>query len=269
MAVHPPDEPGDPASYAPTPRGFFIHDDLTQDVQARHGADSLAARLTAELLSLVRRDAERVRVLTLEEQIQGVLAHGTHPPFEAAIGIARAGERVAGQLHERAGWFPAIRRVDVTREEDGRGGYRLVSTGAEPLARQLAGLERCRSLAVVDDTVFSGLTMRSILEMVSPETLSRTHAFCLRAVAESLPPLRALCPVTVGFAAEGKILEEVSFINASGLVLRVAIRRPGRPPLAFFERPEWMRAWFRGNADEVIALCRRLNPLLEGGRGSR
>ena len=58
------------------------------------------------------------------------------------------------------------------------------------------------------------------------------------------------------------------FINASGLVLRVAIRRPGRPPLAFFERPEWMRAWFRAAADEVIALCRQLNPLLEGGRGS-
>ena len=268
MAVHPPDEPGDPAPYTPTPRRFFIHDDLTEDVQARQGADSLAARLTAGLLSMVRRDAERVRVLTLEEQIRGVLAHGTHPPFEAAIGIGLAGERVAGQLHERAGWFPAIRRVDVTREEDGRGGYRLVSTGTEPLARQLAGLERCRSVAVVDDTVFSSLTMRSVLEALLPVALARTHAFCLRAVAESLPPLRALCPVTVGFGAEGKILEEVSFINASGLVLRVAIRRAGRPPLAFFERPEWMRAWFRGDADEVIALCRRLNRLLEGGRGS-
>jgi hypothetical protein len=234
-------------------------------VRAREGPDSLAARLAAELLSLVGRDAERVRVLTLEAQLRGVLAHGAHAPFDAAIGIGRAGERVAGQLHARAGWFPAIRRVDVTREEDGRGGYRLVSTGSDPLARQLAGLERCRSVAVVDDTVFSGLTLRSVLDALSPETLSRTHAFCLRAVAESLPPLRARCPVTAGFAAEGKILDEVSFINASGLVLRVAIRRPGRPPLAFFERPQWMRAWFGGDADEVTALCRRLNRLLEGG----
>lgn len=263
MAVHAPDEPGDLAASAPTPRRFFIHDDLTDEVRARDGADSPAFRLTQELLTAVRRDAERVRVLTLEEQIRGVLEQGSHAPFEQTIGIGRAGERLARQLHERAGWFPTLRRVDVTREEDGAGGHRLVSTGGEPLGRQVAGLERCRSLAVVDDTIFSGLTMRAVLEAVPRHTRSRAHAFCLRAVAESLPPIRALCPVTVGFAAEGKIHEDVSFINASGLVLRVAIRRPGKPPLAFFERPAWMRAWFPGHADEIIALCRRLNALLE------
>lgn len=263
MAVHPPDEPGDPGAFAPSPRRFFIHDDLTDEVRAGHGPDSPASRLAGELLALARRDAGRVRVLTLEEQIRGVLAQGDHAPFEQTIGVGRAGERVARQLHERVGWFPAIRRVDVAREEDGAGGYRLVSPGGEPLERQVAGLERCRSLAVVDDTVFSGLTMRSLLRALPPETRSRAHAFCLRAVAESLPPIRVLCPMTVGFAAEGTILEDVSFINASGLVRRVAIRRPDKPPLAFFERPAWMRAWFGDDADEIIALCRRLNALLE------
>jgi len=55
----------------------------------------------------------------------------------------------------------------------------------------------------------------------------------------------------------------VSFINASGLVRRVSIRPQGRPPLAFFERPEWIRAWFPGRAEEVVTTCRRLNALLE------
>ena len=59
------------------------------------------------------------------------------------------------------------------------------------------------------------------------------------------------------------MLDDVSFINASGLVLRVGIRRRGRPPLAFFDRPDWIRAWFPGRDGEVIALCRRLNALLE------
>ena len=58
-------------------------------------------------------------------------------------------------------------------------------------------------------------------------------------------------------------MDEVSFINASGLVTRVGIRRAGRAPLVFFERPEWVRAWFPGYSDEVIELCSRLNALLE------
>jgi hypothetical protein len=58
----------------------------------------------------------------------------------------------------------------------------------------------------------------------------------------------------------------VSFINASGLVKRGAIRRVERPPLAFFERPEWMAAWFPGFDGEVIELCRELNARLEPAR---
>ena len=79
----------------------------------------------------------------------------------------------------------------------------------------------------------------------------------------TLGELRALCPVTAGLAAPGRLLSEVSFINASGLVRRGAIRRTGLPPLAFFERPEWMRAWFPDRAEAAIDLCRRLNVLLE------
>jgi hypothetical protein len=62
----------------------------------------------------------------------------------------------------------------------------------------------------------------------------------------------------------------VSFINVSGLVMRIAIRRANRPPQAFFDRPMWMHAWFPGYADDVIALCLRLNAILEpGGQRAR
>jgi len=74
----------------------------------------------------------------------------------------------------------------------------------------------------------------------------------------------ALCPVTSGVAAPGRRLDDVSFINASGLVRRVAIRRPGLPPLAFFDRPDWIRAWFPGAHAEVLALCERLHAMLDG-----
>jgi hypothetical protein len=248
---------------APTPGVFYIHDDLTAYVCRTYGKASPALYLTQELLALVRQDPKRVVVLTLEGQIKALLACGKHAPFTLAIGIGRAGERVAQQLHARTGWFPHIRCVDVTREEDGHGGYHVISTTDVPLAAQLSDIESADSLAVVDDTIFSGLTMRTVLRTLSAAIRARTHAFCLRGVAASLPSIAVLCPVSIGFAAPGSLLDEVSFINASGLVMRVGIRRAGQPSQAFFERPIWMHAWFPGYAEAVIALCRRLNALLE------
>jgi hypothetical protein len=248
---------------APTPRVFYIHDDLSEYVCRQQGEASPAWQLTRELFALVRRDPRRVVVLTLEAQIERLLARRSYDPFVLAIGIGRAGERVAQQLHVRTGWFPRISRVDVTREEDGHGGYNVVTTTGIPLAQQLPTLEVVSSLAVVDDTVFSGLTMRTVLQTLPPQVRARTQAFCLRGVAASLASITALCPIAIGFAAPGSLLDEVSFINASGLVLRLGIRRPDRPPQAFFERDMWMRAWFPGDADEVIALCQRLNAIME------
>jgi hypothetical protein len=248
----------------PTPRRFYIHDDLTEEIRAQHGAASPAAALVDELLTLVRRDGHRVVVLTLAEQLEALIARGPHAPFALTCGIGRAGERVAQQVHARTGWFPLVRRLDLTRVEDGRDHYTLVSPGGVPLAAQLADSRTAASLAIVDDTVFSGLTLRAVLEALTPEVRARTHAFCLRAVEASLAPLRALGPVTAGVTAPGRLLDEVSFINASGLVRRGAIRRAGAPPLAFFERAEWMEAWFPGHAAEVIECCRRLHTLLEG-----
>jgi hypothetical protein len=109
--------------------------------------------------------------------------------------------------------------------------------------------------------------MRTVLAALPPGPGRRVHAFCLRAVAESLEPVARLAPVSVGFAAPGRILEDVSFINASGLVERTAIRRAGRPSLAFFERPEWMAAWFPGYDAEVTALCRALSAELDASGG--
>jgi hypothetical protein len=255
---------------APTPKVLYIHDDLSEYVSRQQGPASPAWQLTGELFTLVCRDPRRVVVLTLESQMARLLAGGTYAPFALAIGIGRAGERVARQLHARTGWFPKISHVDITREEDGRGGYNVVTTTGVPLTQQLPALDAVSTLAVVDDTVFSGLTMRTVLLALPAEVRARTQAFCLRGVAASLVGITALCSIAIGFAAPGRLLDEVSFINASGLVMRVGIRHADQAPQAFFERPMWMHAWFPGYADEVIALCRRLNAILEpDGRPAR
>src|SRR6059036_1330143 len=144
---------GDPAqdAYAqPTPRLLYVHDDLTDEVEKRLGPASPATALTRSLFELLGKDRERVVILTLEDQLERVIAQGGHAPFDLALGIAPAGERVAHALHARTGWFPRVRRLGLTREEDGRGDYRLVSTVAAPLSAQLDGIDDVESLAVVD-----------------------------------------------------------------------------------------------------------------------
>jgi hypothetical protein len=263
------DDPDHGAYAQPTPRLLYVHDDLTDEVVERLGPASPAAALTRSLFALLESDRERVVILTLAGQVARVITQGRHTPFDLALGIGRAGERVAQALNARTGWFPRVHRLGLTREEDGRGDYHLVSTLPATLAGQLASqlnhIDASESLAVVDDTVFSGLTLRSVLETLPPAVLPRTHAFCLRGVSDSIAAVARLCPVTVGVTGAGRMLEDVSFINASGLVLRVGIRRRGRPPLAFFERPQWIRAWFPGRDREVIAACRRLNAVLDSG----
>ena len=168
---------------ATPPRTLYVHDDLSELTD-----DPDAARLAGRLLDLIRRDA-RVRVLTLAAQLEAVVAQGPHAPFALTVAIATAGERVARALHARTGWFPTIRRIEVAREENVAGGYDLATGGAGTLAAQLARVADAASIAVVDDTVFSGLTMGAVLRALRPGALARTHAFCLRAVDESLGAL--------------------------------------------------------------------------------
>ena len=87
----------------PPPRVLYVHDDLTEGVLRAYGDGSAAFSLTQELLGLVRRDAARAIVLTLEEQVEKLIASGDHSPFATTLGIGRAGQRAAEHLNNRTG----------------------------------------------------------------------------------------------------------------------------------------------------------------------
>ena len=163
---------------APTPLKLYIHDDITEPIRSGYGPASEPVRLAQELFDLVRQDISGVTVLTLEDQLGRLVGTGPHRTFAVTFGIGVAGEKVAQEVNRRTGWFPSVRRVDVAREEDGSGGYALV-TAAGPLESQSAGLDGYESIAVVDDTVFSGLMMRAVLNAMPASSLANTQAFCL------------------------------------------------------------------------------------------
>ena len=262
------DEPDRGAYAQPTPRLLYVHDDLSDEVAERLGPASPAAALTRSLFALLKRDprgswSSRWPSRSSVSSPWVGMPHSILPSASAEPASAWPGAPREDRL------VPARPPPRLTREEDGRGNYNLVSTVPATLAAQLAGglkgFPASASLAVVDDTVFSGLTLRSVLETCRPVVLPRTHGFLPsrrlgfdRCRREALPGHRRRG--RGGTHAGGR-----DFINASGLVLRVGIRRRARPPLAFFERPQWIRAWFPGRDREVIAACRRLNALLDSG----
>jgi hypothetical protein len=221
----------------PTPKILYVHDDITEEVATDFGVDSEEHRVARQLISIVSRNTDRVVFLNLQTQVYALVEGEHHEPFEVALGIGEARERVARHVHERTGWFPVLRRVDITRVEDGRGGYFLRGKDGRSWKNPLRGMVVEGSIAVVDDTVFSGLTMRSLLDALTSKLLPMVRAFCLRGVTESISLMGDNVPISSGFAAPGRILGEVSFINASGFVRSVAIRRKGQPSLAFFKRP--------------------------------
>ena len=182
-------------------------------------------------------------------KLAALSAHDKYAPFALAIGIGRAGERVAQQLHARTGWFPKISRVDVTREEDGNGAYNVVTTTGIPLVRQLPP-SRCTyppwHLLMI--RFFPARRCARVLMALPAEVRAGTQAFCLRGVAESVAGIAALCPIAIGFAAPGRLLEEVSFINASGLVMRVGIRHANEPPRRFSNVPSGCMPGFQAMA---------------------
>jgi hypothetical protein len=113
---------GDGAAYAqPTPRRLYVHDDLTDEVARQAGVGSPAATLARDLLALLARDAERVRILTLAEQVERCDQALTRPRAGARIGAAGSGGR--GTHGARAGSRASADRPYL-RGRRGRGAYR-------------------------------------------------------------------------------------------------------------------------------------------------
>src|SRR5712691_7259890 len=117
-------DPEEGAYPQPPPKLLYVHDDLTDEVERRFGGASPAAALVRSLFALLAGDGTRVEILTVAQQVERVSAQGPHAPFDLALGIARAGVRVAEALHAKTGWFPRVHRRVRPPRETGPGGER-------------------------------------------------------------------------------------------------------------------------------------------------
>lgn len=238
------------------PATVYVYNDLPYVLAARPGDAALVA-LVDELLQALEAEP-RVRLLSVDVLVEALARSPVAAPFAHTLAIGGAGTRVARLLHARTGWFPSIETLAITREEANDTGYRIIGSGGGDPEQQLAALTG-KSLALVDDTIYSGLTLAWALDRLSAPMLTGTCIFALQAVQQALPPLRGRCAVYAGIELPGERERDLTVIKASHLFERGAIRRPAGD-LAFYQRPAWMRAWFPLGAARITALCTRLDP---------
>lgn len=244
------------------PFHLFVYNDLSYSRETASGDASFAALL--DRLEQALRDQPNVSLIEIGEQIEKLAAVPVARPFATTVAIGEAGARIARRLQSRTGWFPAIETIDVTRVEAARGVYRIPDRpDAEAWLRGISRLP----LAIVDDTLYSGLTLSWVLDRLPSSLLPGTEAFFLQAIADALPAVRARCTVHTGLVMHGVPEQDVSIIKASHLFEAGAIRRTTGRDLAFFERPEWMRRWFPQGAAAITALCAKLAAAKTAGPG--
>jgi hypothetical protein len=241
------------AATLPTPTTLYIYNDLPY-----FPPPSSAERWQAILGDLVRvlRAQPHVRFLEVAALVESLAASGAAGPYTRALAIGGSGRRVAELLQARTGWFGAISTVPLSRHERADGSYAIVVAGGDTESELAKAAGR---VAIVDDTLYSGLTVRWLLARLPAYALP--EVLCLQAVQSALLELSAQCPVFAGVQLPGERETDLSVIKASHLFEPGAIRGEGGD-LAFYERRVWLDAWFPDSAEEIAALCAHLRALL-------
>lgn len=250
----------------PTPTLLYVHENLLPHVRARFGIDSSEYQLATDFIAHIAAE-KNVRMGTLEEEL-GALYMQFYPPpapFDLTLGLGRKGEMLARLLHRRWGCFPKIHRLDITRYElaDGTGHVLQSKTGMS-IEEQIARAGSFRSMAIVDDVLFTGFTAFTILNLLPRHACDCIHLFFTRGMEVTRKSLldkghRA----AVGICLKGKIEEDVSTISSMNLVSKGAIHTPTEGDISYCQRQEWVEAWFPARTKRILALAHAITALVK------
>lgn len=250
----------------PTPSLLYVHENLLPHVRQRFGIDSAEYQLATDFIAHIA--AERnVRMGTLEEELGALYLQFYPPPapFDLTLGFGRKGERLARMLNQRWGCFPRIHRLDITRYElEDRSGHVLKSKTGVPIEEQIARAGGYRTLAMVDDVLFTGFTAFTILNLLPRHACDCIHLFFTRGMEETKRALEERGHrAALGVCLKGKIEEDVSTISSMNLVSKGAIHTPTEGDISYCQRQEWVEAWFPARTKRILDLAHAITNLVK------
>ncbi len=242
---------------------IYIYDDLGDYLLTRE--DSVTWRHFNKLLKLLRlliAQNQNIRLLRRDKLINNLIAKNPYrtTPYSLTIAIGFQGSLIAGMIHNKTGWFPNVHELEMAREEIKENKYKIRSSTFYRSLKKLLS-KKYQSLAIIDDTIYSGLSIKTILKYMSPDNLKKTNIFCLQGMKQTLPKLRIQATVIAGYEIPGVMEKDSTVIRASGLFLTSAIIRANKPGLAFYQRKKWMTSWFPDNTQAIIDISKKISEL--------
>jgi hypothetical protein len=178
----------------------FVYNDA--DVAYRHISKlpngSILRRSIDEFVMALAQQ-ENVVMRTLDELV-ALFPAIDRGPFGSTIGIGESGTRVAEAMNNKTGLFPHIRPVPLRRVFPNGGEPVVTVLDGRPIQEHLVGLKP--DLAIIDDTLWSGRTLITLLDALPPAVAKDAQVYCLQAAESGLRNIRARCRVTAAVTVD-------------------------------------------------------------------
>lgn len=227
----------------------FVLDDITQSVK-----NKLLTRGEAALLRSYLRANKNVLIKSDSILLRRLERHSAKTHFSMTFAIGSAGTAIGQWLHNKTGAFPHIETIPLQRHES-RNGKHVISLAQRRKLRQLMNKKIPTKIAIIDDTIYSGLTIKTLISCLPPKKRKSITIFCLQAIAQSLVDITPIAQINSGIVLSGRRERDITIIKASGLYTSGAIRTEKGNQLAFCERSQWLSTWFPKNALQIQTIC--------------
>jgi len=257
-------------SKMPTPQNLLIVDDLSRYILKLKRADGAAVVeiIKPKFTDLIAcaSTKQSASLVSFERLAADLLAKISQLNFDIILAVGNAGNDVATELFRRAD--KKILQLDVGRvfSKDKVAIQFFNKQSKELLSNKLEFLKQ-KNLLILDDTVFSGETLKFIAKQLPPGPGSVVAAALngIEATRRNLVP-DVFQTIIFGFELPGLPKEQSNTINLRDFFDPNGLRLDDGHSVALYKVDQWMQAWFGdavgGNSTEAIRICKEIEAIL-------
>lgn len=239
----------------------FIYNDIdsfNHVIDQLSNAPEIHQAIDALLQELAKQ--KNVRMRKLDDFINIFSQKFSFPAFAHTIGIGDSGVTVARAINEKTKWFPSISTVPLRHLFFPDGDSDVIVAGKGRLIDYLDKVNV--PLAIVDDTLWGGKTLMTVIDELPSKILPETRVFCLQALRSGIQKIQSYCPVTAAVIVNGSSENEATIIKASELFRKTNLSVGDQPYNGYSDYPGHMKLWFGAQAMSINRLAHTIQRLL-------